>query len=390
MTTPRVQVGIVGAGPAGLMLAHLLARAGVSATVLEQRSRATVEGTVRAGVLEQGTVDLLQAQGLGARMQREGAVHDGVELRFEDARCRIPLTELTDGRAITLYAQHEVLKDLLAAREAVEALPLFEATVMGVVDETGSPARIHYTQGGQQLALDCDFVVGADGYHGPVRRHIPEAVRQETQRQWPFAWFGILLDAPRISPELIYARHARGFALASTRSAQLQRLYLQVPPDTRPDDLSGETIIEELAARLDLPRDWCAGPSAIRQRDVVGMRSFVCQTLRHGRLILAGDAAHIVPPTGAKGLNLAMHDVRLLADALIQHFGSGDDEALQHYPARALARVWQAQRFSWWMTSCFHRLDGEDAFDVGLKRAGFMQLVESRAAAAAFARDYVG
>lgn len=386
----RTQVGIVGAGPAGLMLAHLLSRAGIDTVVLEQRSRAAVEGTVRAGVLEQATVELLTDSGLGIRLQREGVAHTGVELRFEGERHRIDLAALTGGRAITLYAQHEVLKDLIAARAAAGAPPRFEATVEALEEITGRQPRIHYRAEGRQAQLGCDFIVGADGYHGPVRQHIPLAHRQEMQRLWPFAWFGILLEAPRISPELIYARHSEGFALASTRSESLQRLYFQVPPDTRVEDWSGHDILQVLARRLELPSGWCSGPEAIRQRDVVGMRSFVCQTLRHGRLLLAGDAAHIVPPTGAKGMNLAMHDIRLLAEALIHHYGQRDDRLLETYPARALSRVWQAQRFSWGMTSLFHLLDDEDDFQIGLKRAQFHQLMESSSAAAAFARDYTG
>ena len=386
----RTQVGIVGAGPAGLMLAHLLSRAGIDSIVLEQRSRAAVEGTVRAGVLEQGTVDLLLETGLGARLQREGVVHTGVELRFEDERCRIDLETMTGGRAITLYAQHEVLKDLIAAREASGAPPQFEATVELLDDTPGRLPSIQYRVQGRQARLACDFIVGADGYHGPVRQHIPASLRHEMQRQWPFAWFGILLAAPRISPELIYARHREGFALASSRSDTLQRLYFQVPPDTRVEDWSGPDILSVLERRLELPSGWCAGAAAIRQRDVVGMRSFVCQTLRHGRLLLAGDAAHIVPPTGAKGMNLAMHDIRLLAEALIHHYAQHDDRLLETYPERALARVWQAQRFSWGMTALMHRLDDEDDFQMGLKRAQFRHLIDSPAAAAAFARDYTG
>lgn len=386
----RTQVGIVGAGPAGLMLAHLLSRAGIDSVVLEQRSRAAVEGTVRAGVLEQATVDLLTDSGLGTRLHREGVAHTGVELRFEGERCRIDLAAMTGGRAITLYAQHEVLKDLIAARETAGAAPQFEATVETLEDAAGRLPVIHYRMQGRPAHLACDFIVGADGYHGPVRQHIPSTHRQEMQRLWPFAWFGILLEAPRISPELIYARHPEGFALASTRSETLQRLYFQVPPDTRAEDWSGPDILQALARRLELPSGWCSGPEAIRQRDVVGMRSFVCQTLRHGRLLLAGDAAHIVPPTGAKGMNLAMHDIRLLAEALVHHFQHRDDRLLDSYPARALARVWQAQRFSWGMTSLLHLLDDEDDFQIGLKRAQFRHLIDSPSAAAAFARDYTG
>ena len=386
----RTQVGIVGAGPAGLMLAHLLSRAGIDSVVLEQRTRAAVEGTVRAGVLEQATVELLTESGLGARLQREGVPHTGVELRFEGEHCRIDLAALTGGRRITLYAQHEVLKDLIAAREAAGAPPQFEATVEGLQDVAGQLPLIHYRVQGRQAQLACDFIVGADGYHGPVRQYIPAKHRHEMQRLWPFAWFGILLEAPRISTELIYARHTEGFALASSRSDSLQRLYFQVPPDTRVEDWSGPAILEVLERRLELSSGWCTGAEAIRQRDVVGMRSFVCQTLRHGRLLLAGDAAHIVPPTGAKGMNLAIHDIRLLAEALIQHYQQDDDRLLETYPARALARVWQAQRFSWGMTSLLHLLDDEDDFQIGLKRAQFRQLMDSPSAAAAFARDYTG
>lgn len=386
----HTQVAIVGAGPAGLLLAHLLDEAGIASVVLEQRSRLEVETTIRAGVLEQGTVDLLRAHGLAARLQVEGAVHAGIELRFDGRRHRVPLAELTGGRTITVYAQHEVLKDLIAARVAAEAAPLFESRVTGIHCADSARPLLSFERNGASGQVRCDFVVGCDGFHGLVRQAIPLALRREYQAIHPFGWFGILLEAPRLSPELVYTRHARGFALVSTRSETLQRLYFQCEPDERITTWSDDRILAELARRLET-RD---GPVAVHgrvvQRDLVAMRSFVCETMRHGRLLLAGDAAHIVPPTGAKGLNLAVNDVRLLAEALGEFYRAGRETGLQQYPARCLARVWRAQRFSVWMTHLLHRAPDDDPYRQRLQLAELDHVVGSRSAAAALAEDYVG
>ncbi len=386
----QTQVGIVGAGPAGLLLSHLLHLAGIESVVLEQRSQADVESTVRAGVLEQGTVDLLCAVGIGERLRREGAVHHGIELRFNGRAHRIPLSELTKGRCITLYAQHEVLKDLIAARLAAQGTVLFESNVGAIHASDSLQPALRYEHRGRFEQLRCDFVVGCDGFHSLVRAAIPAAARREYQTTYPFGWLGILLVAPRLAPELIYARHARGFALVSSRSATLQRLYFQCDPQERVGNWPDEKIRDELQRRLNTHDGWSLGEGAIVQKDVVAMRSFVCETLRHGRLLLAGDSAHIVPPTGAKGMNLALNDVRLLAHALDEFYRSGRETELLKYPEKCLERVWRAQRFSWWMTSMLHRFNDDDLYHHRLQLAELENVVNSRAAATALAEDYVG
>ncbi len=386
----QTQVGIVGAGPAGLLLSHLLQQAGIESVVLEQRSQVDVESTIRAGVLEQGTVDLLCAVGVGERLRREGVVHHGIELRFNGRAHRVPLSELTNGRSITLYAQHEVLRDLIAARAAAGGTLLFESKVGAIHAADSTQPALRYEHRGRFEQLRCDFVVGCDGFHSLVRAAIPAAVRREYQTSYPFGWFGILLEAPCLAPELIYARHARGFALVSTRSATLQRLYFQCDPQERIGNWPDEKIREELQRRLTTEDGWTLGEGAIVQKDVVAMRSFVCETLRHGRLLLAGDAAHIVPPTGAKGMNLALNDVRLLAEGLRDFYRSGLERELQRYSQKCLERVWRAQRFSWWMTSMLHRFNDDDLYRQRLQLAELENVVNSRAAATALAEDYVG
>jgi p-hydroxybenzoate 3-monooxygenase len=386
----RTRVGIVGAGPAGLLLSHLLHLEGIPSVVLEVRSRAEIEATVRAGVLEQGTVDLLNAVGLGERLRREGFVHHGIRLRFAGRTERIDLSGLTGGRAITVYPQHELIKDLVAARLAAGGEILFEAKDVSLHDLEGGAPRLRFVQGGRAQELRCEVVAGCDGFHGVCRPAIPAASRHEYQRLYPFAWLGLLVEAPPATEELIYARHERGFALVSTRSPTLQRLYLQCDPG---DDLATWTdgrIWAELHARLESGDGWRLIEGPIVHKGIVPMRSFVCEPMRYGRLVLAGDAAHIVPPTGAKGLNLAVADVWRLAPALAALLGSGRSELLEAWSGAALARVWRAQHFSWWMTAMLHRFPEATAFDLRRQEAELAWVTNSPAAATALAENYVG
>ena len=389
-TPARTQVGIVGAGPAGLMLSHLLHLAGVDSVVLESRSRAEVEATLRAGVLEQGTVDLLIETGVGERMLREGAVHHGIELRFDGRGHRIALSELTDGRAIMLYAQHEVIKDLIAARLAAEGSLVFDAQDVSIHDFDASKPHIRFTHADRKRQLACDFIVGCDGFRGVCRASVPANVRHEYSRTYPFGWFGILVKAPPYSPELIYANHERGFSLVSTRSRDVQRLYFQCDPDDSTESWPDDRIWAELAARLATQDDWTLREGDIFQKGIVAMRSFVCEPMQFGSLFLAGDAAHIVPPTGAKGLNLAIADVCVLSDALIEYYATGRRDGLGGYSALALERVWAAEHFSWWMTSMLHRFDDRDPFQQRLQLAQLKEVARSHAFQTALAENYVG
>jgi p-hydroxybenzoate 3-monooxygenase len=387
----RTQVGIVGAGPAGLVLARLLERAGVDTVVLERRSRSYVEGRVRAGVLEHGTADLLEQIGTGDRMRREGMVHRGIELRFDRAGHRIDLEGLTD-KTITVYGQQEVVKDLIAARLG-SGLPLeFEAEVTAVSGLTGDRPVIHrgtviHPDAGE---LVCDFVAGCDGGHGVTYGSVPAGALTRYERAYPFAWLGILARAPASSAELIYARHERGFALHSMRTPQIIRMYLQVAPDADLADWPDTRIWDELNARLATDAGFHLTDGPVLERGVTPMRSLVTEPMRYGRLFLAGDAAHIVPPTGAKGLNLAVADVRVLAEALVAHYRDGDDRLLDEYSARCLRRVWRAQRFSSWMTTMLHRRPDDDEFAHRLQLAELAYLTSSAAAATTLAENYVG
>jgi p-hydroxybenzoate 3-monooxygenase len=383
----ETQVGIVGAGPAGLLLAHLLGRHGIDSVVLEARSREYIEQRVRAGVLEQGTVDLLIEAGVGERMQREGLVHHGIELRFGGAGHRIDFAALADGRGITVYGQQEVVKDLLAARETAGALPLFEVEDVSLAELEGDAPRIRFTHENEEHELHCEAIAGCDGSHGVCRPSIPGHAVTIYEREYPFGWLGILAEVAPSTEELIYARHERGFALHSMRSPTLSRFYLQCEPDADPDDWPAERIWDELRTRLSL--DLAEGP--IVEKGVTPMRSIVVEPMQFGRLYLAGDAAHIVPPTGAKGLNLAVADVRVLAAALRDHFEGGDDAALRAYSDTCLRRVWRAEHFSWWMTSMLHRFPGDSAgFEEKLQRSQLDYVTSSRAAAASLAENYVG
>jgi p-hydroxybenzoate 3-monooxygenase len=385
----RTQVGIVGAGPAGLVLAHLLHLEGVESIVLEDRSREYVEGRIRAGVLEQTTVDLLEEAGVGERMRREGLVHEGVELQFAGERHRIHFTDLTGGRAITVYGQQEVVKDLIAARVGSGEPLLFEVDDVTLHGLESERPTIRFRHDGGAVELACDVVAGCDGFHGVCRPSIPAGVLTEFTREYPFAWLGILAAAPPSNDELIYAYHERGFALHSMRSPELTRLYLQCAPDEELANWPAERIWEELQARLGLP-GWTLNEGPILEQGITPMRSFVVEPMQYGRLFLAGDAAHIVPPTGAKGLNLAVADVRVLAEALVAWYRHGDESALAGYSATALPRVWRAEHFSWWMTSMLHRLEGGDAFDAKLQLAQLAYVCSSRAAATSLAENYVG
>ena len=386
----RTQVGIVGGGPAGLLLSHLLHLEGIESIVLERRSREDLETTVRAGVLEHGTAELLKEVGVGQRMLREGSVHHGIELRFGGRGHRIDFGDLTEGLSITIYGQQEVVKDLIRARLEADGKVLFEARAESVGDlDTDSP-KIRFLQDGQQEEISCDYVAGCDGSLGVCRTGIPENVRTQYTRTYPFGWFGILVQGPPSTEELIYTLHDRGFALVSTRSPEVQRLYFQCDPQDAVEEWPDERIWDELSTRLATHDGWELAGGEIFQNDIVQMRSFVCEPMQQGRLFLAGDAAHIVPPTGAKGMNLAVADIRVLAHALTEFYGSGKKELLDAYSEICLRRVWRAQRFSWWMTSMLHRFDRSDPFQLKVQQAELDYVTTSRAAATTIAENYVG
>jgi p-hydroxybenzoate 3-monooxygenase len=381
----RTQVGIVGAGPAGLLLGHLLHRLGIDAVVLESRSREYVEKRVRAGVLEQPTVELLREAEVAQRLDREGLVHHGISLRFDRADHRIAFDELV-GRSITVYGQQEVVKDLIAARVA----PIeFDVSDVELHDLTGRPRITYARADGSSAALECDVIAGCDGFHGISRDSVPAGGLTVFERTYPFAWLGILAQAPPSHEELIYAYHERGFALHSMRSPTITRMYLQVPPDEDIANWPDDRIWAELQRRL-AADGFTLTDGPILEKSVTGMRSFVVEPMRYGQLFLAGDAAHIVPPTGAKGMNLAIADVRRLSVALEAYFNQGRTERLDAYSDACLRRVWRAEHFSWWMTSMLHQLPHEDAFGAQLQRSQLRYTASSRAAATSLAENYVG
>jgi p-hydroxybenzoate 3-monooxygenase len=375
-------VAIVGAGPAGLTLARLLENAGIETVVLEARSRAYCEARIRAGVLEQGTVDLLRDAGVGERLDREGITHHGISLQFDGERHRIPLSDLADGRSIVIYGQTEVVKDLIAAREA-SGLPLLFDTPAESIDLEQGIVR---HAGGE---ITCDVIAGCDGFHGACREAVPTGALREFRREYPYGWLGILADVAPSIDELVYAHTERGFALLSLRSPTRSRYYLQVDHDEAVEQWPDARVWDELQRRTAVA-GWTLQEGPVLEKGVTGMRSYVCEPLRHGRLFLAGDAAHIVPPTGAKGLNLAIHDVRLLAEALVRFYESGDEALLDAYSDACLRRVWRCEHFSWWMTTMLHLPPGSDPFDLRLQRSQLRYLTTSHAQAAALAENYVG
>ncbi len=386
----RTQIGIVGAGPAGLMLSHLLHRAGVESVVVENRSRQYVQERVRAGVLEQGTVNLMNETGVGERLGREGLVHRGLELRFGRRGHRIDLCGLTGGKAITIYGQNKVVEDLTDARLAAGGRIFFAAEDVSVDGFDSAAPSIRFRAGGEAFELQCDFIAGCDGFHGVCRPSIPAGVLTEFDRIYPFAWLGILAEVEPSSEELIYSRHERGFALHSMRSPELTRLYLQVARDEEIGNWPDERIWDELQRRFETHDGFRLKRGPIVQKGITPMHSFVVEPMQYGSLMLAGDAAHIVPPTGAKGLNLAIADVRVLARAFSDFYTSGSRAGLDGYSETCLRRVWKVQRFSWWMTSMLHRFEDENPFDQRRQLAELEYVVSSRAASQSLAENYVG
>lgn len=388
MRSLRTQVGIIGAGPSGLALAQLLQLAGVDSVVLERRSRDYVLGRVRAGVIEQGTVEILRRVGVTARLEREGLMHHGVEIAAGERRHRIDFA--AQSASVTVYGQTELTEDLMDARDASGAPPLFEVEGVVLEDIDRERPRLRYTRGGEAHVLECDFIAGCDGFHGVSRKAIPAAVLKTHERVYPFGWLGVLADAPPVSSELIYLSHERGFALCSMRSATRSRCYLQCDLDTRVSDWSDERFWDELSSRLPAELAGRVVRAPTIEKSVASLRSFVAEPLRYGRLFLAGDAAHIVPPTGAKGLNLAVRDVDQLATALVAHYAERRDDLLDAYSASALRRIWRAERFSAWLTSVLHRTPSQTSFDRGMQLAELDHLVSSAAARAAFVEAYTG
>lgn len=388
MAEIRTQVGVIGAGPAGLTLAHLLHLQGIESVVLERQSREYVETRVRAGVLEQGTVDILCGSGVGERLQREGLQHHGVELRFDGQSHRIDFQDLV-GKSITVYAQQEVLKDLIAARLGYGAPLFFEAEAVRIENFDAQP-KIYYRHEGVVYEIACDFIAGCDGFHGICRPAIPASQVKIHGRHYPFAWLGILAQVAPASEELIYTYHERGFALLSMRSPEISRLYLQCAPDEDINNWSDDRIWEELRTRLATRGGFVLKEGPILQKGITPMRSFVAAPMQFGKLFLVGDAAHIVPPTGAKGLNLAVADVRVLTRGLVELYKHKNREPLHQYTRRCLRRVWKAQRFSWWMTSMLHPFPQEDSFSHNIHLAELDYVTSSRAASTTLAENYVG
>ena len=388
----RTQVAIVGAGPAGLMLGHLLQLQGIEAVIVEARSRQYVEERVRAGVLEQGTVDLMNETGLGERMSREGLLHHGIELGFSRKRFRIDMEALT-GKAVTVYGQHEVVKDLIKARLASGAEIVFEADNVSIAGFSGGDGEnpvVRYEKDGQRHEIECDYIAGCDGFHGVCRPSVPEGVLTTFERVYPFGWLGILAEAAPSQEELVYMNSERGFALFSMRSTRITRLYLQCDPGEDIAEWPDDRIWEELLIRLDSEDGWKPNVGKILQKSVTSMRSYVTEPMQFGRLFLAGDAVHIVPPTGAKGMNLAISDVRFLAEGLCAFYQKGTTDLLAQYSEVSLRRIWKVQRFSWWMTSLMHKFPDANAFDQRRQVAELDYLSASGAAARSLAENYVG
>lgn len=385
----RTQVGIIGSGPAGLLLSELLSQAGIESIILDRQSRSHIESRVRAGVLEYGTVETLREAGVGERMDQVGLPHDGFDIAFDGDRHRIDLKALT-GKSVMVYGQTEVTQDLIARRLQQGGEIIFGADNVQPLDiTTGSPS-IHYMKDGETHTIDCDFIAGCDGFHGVSRRSIPSDILRTFERVYPFGWLGLLSETPPVSDELIYNNHARGFALCSMRSKTRSRCYIQVSVDDSPDDWTDEQFWDELAVRIgpETARILVRGPSI--EKGLAALRSFVAEPMRHGNLFLAGDAAHIVPPTGAKGLNLAAADVRILSRALIAYYKSNDAALIDTYSQTCLGRVWKVERFSWYMSAMLHQFPENNAFEKRMQRAEFDYIRDSETASRALAENYVG
>lgn len=386
----RTQVVIIGSGPAGLLLGQLLAKQGIDTVILDRASKAHILARVRAGVLEEGTVHLLEKAGVAQRLHREGLPHDGFSLAFDGRDHRIDLHEMTGGKRVMVYGQTEVTHDLMDAREAAGAISFYDVTHIELHDVERERPYVLYEKDGVTDRIDCDFIAGCDGFHGVSRKSIPKSAIKEFERVYPFGWFGVLADVPPVSHELIYANHPRGFALCSMRSETRSRYYVQCNLDEKVENWSDERFWDELRCRLPAhhAEALVTGPSF--EKSIAPLRSFVAEPMRFGRLFLAGDAAHIVPPTGAKGLNLAASDVHYLSSALIEYYNRRSEAALDQYSALALARVWKAVRFSWWMTTMMHRFPDTGDFGQRIQEAELDYLVHSRAASTSLAENYVG
>ena len=387
----KTQVCIIGAGPSGLLLAQLLHRAGIETVVLERLTRDHVLGRIRAGVLETGFCDLMRGAGIGARMDREGQVHEGFDIAYRGVRHRIDLAGLTGGDTVMVYGQTEIQHDLFEARDAMDGVTITEAMDVQLFDIDGDAPYVTYTKGGEDVRIDCEFIAGCDGYHGVSRKSIPADKLETYEKVYPVGWLGVLADTPPVSKELIYNNHERGFALCSMRSDHVSRYYIDVPIVDAIEDWSDDRFWGELKRRLpeDAAGTIVTGPST--EKSIAPLRSFVCNTMNYGRLFLAGDSGHIVPPTGAKGLNSAAADIYFLSRGLIDYYKSGTEDGLSAYPVKALARVWKAERFSWWMTMLLHRLlDYDGGFSLQMQEAELDYVLNSKAALMSLAENYVG
>jgi len=385
----RTQVVIIGAGPSGLLLGQLLLREGISNIVLERQTAEHVLGRIRAGIIETGTVELLEGAGVGERMRRESLVHDGIEIAFAGARHRVSFRDLI-GSSVVVYGQTEITRDLMAARDAAGGTTVYNALDVRLHGIDSSRPRVTYRSDHLEHSIDCDFIAGCDGFHGASRASIPQNALACYERVYPFGWLGVMVDRPPVSDELIYVNHERGFALCSMRSRSRSRLYIQCSLEERVEDWPDERFYEELARRLDPAAVACLQRGESLDKSIAPLRSFVAEPMRHGRVFLVGDAAHIVPPTGAKGLNLAASDVYYLWQGLTAHYRQGSETGLDDYSRRALARVWKAERFSWWMTSLLHRFPEHSGFDRRIQETELEYLLSSRAALTSLAENYVG
>jgi len=386
----RTQIVIIGSGPSGLLLGQLLAKAGIDAVIMDRAGKDYILGRVRAGVLEQGTVGLMDQAGAGERMHAEGLPHDGFSLAFDGRDHRIDLKDLTGGKGVMVYGQTELTRDLMEHREAIGAMTIYDASNVCPHDFDGRSPYVTYERDGVTRRIDCDFIAGCDGFHGTSRKSIPETAIRTFKKVYPFGWLGILADVPPVSHELIYANHPRGFALCSMRSETRSRYYLQCALDERIEDWSDDRFWDELRRRLPAHHGEALTTGASFEKSIAPLRSFVAEPMRFGKLFLVGDAAHIVPPTGAKGLNLAASDVHYLSSGLVEYYQDRSIAGIDAYSARALSRVWKAVRFSWWMTTMMHRFPDTGAFDQKIQEAELDYLTHSRAAATALAENYVG